>query len=113
MIAAFPLDEVKALFYKKVQSSQLYKALVPAIQTPECKVSIHCVYLSYVSCCFWCVHIVCEFLCWLNFSFPQNFVDTLRAWPEWQEVLRILQERGVDKDYVMGQLRALYGLFPR
>jgi hypothetical protein len=56
VINVLPVDESKALFDKKLQSSPEFQALIAGIQSPEFVVSIHCVYLSYVSCCLWYVH---------------------------------------------------------
>ena len=59
MIAALSLDDMKALFYKKMETKEHYKALVTVIQTPEFTVSNLCVYVTYVigMCIF-----VCELL---------------------------------------------------
>ena len=46
VIAAFPLNEMKALLYKKMETNELYKALVTAIRDHDFTVSIICVYLS-------------------------------------------------------------------
>jgi len=54
--AVLPLDELKALFNYKLETSKDFQALVAGIQSEEFSVSIHCVYLSYVSCCLWYVH---------------------------------------------------------
>ena len=56
IIAVLPLDELKALFNEKLETSPDFQALVAGIQSPEFAVSIHCVYLSYVSCCLWYVY---------------------------------------------------------
>jgi hypothetical protein len=48
VIAALPLKDMKELVYKKLETNEIYKALVTAIQTPEFKVSIHCAYPSYI-----------------------------------------------------------------
>jgi hypothetical protein len=56
VIKVLPVDEFKALFDKKLQTSPEFQALVAAIQSHEFVVSIHRVYLSYVSCCLWYVH---------------------------------------------------------
>jgi len=50
VLAVLPLDNLKALFDEKVQTSKDFQALIAGIQSPEFAVSIHCVYLSYVSC---------------------------------------------------------------
>jgi hypothetical protein len=50
VLAVLPLDDLKALFDEKVQTSEDFQALIAGIQSPEFAVSIHCVYLSYVSC---------------------------------------------------------------
>ena len=57
MIAAVLRKDINTLFYQKKETSQLYKALYTVIWTPEYTVSIHCVYMSNVSCYFWSVHI--------------------------------------------------------
>jgi hypothetical protein len=56
LLAVLPLEELKALFDLKLETSEYFKALVEGIQSEEFAVSIHCVYLSYVSCCLWYVH---------------------------------------------------------
>jgi hypothetical protein len=56
LIAVIPLDDLKALFEQKKQTSPDFQVVIAAIQSPEFKVSIHCVYFSYVSFCLWYVH---------------------------------------------------------
>jgi hypothetical protein len=56
IIAILPVDELKALFDEKIQTSPEFQALIAGIQSPEFAVSIRCVYLSYVSCCLGYVH---------------------------------------------------------
>jgi len=53
VLALIPVDELKALFQEKLQSSPDFQAFVKAVQSAEFQVSI---YLSYVSCCLWYVH---------------------------------------------------------
>jgi hypothetical protein len=57
LIAALRIKEFKALYYQKKETSELYKALDQVIRSPEYTVTIVFVYFSYVSCCFWYVHI--------------------------------------------------------
>ena len=56
LLDVLPLEELKALFDSKLQTSEYFKAFVEGIQSEEFAVSIHCIYLSYVSCCLWYVH---------------------------------------------------------
>jgi hypothetical protein len=56
VIAVLPLDDLKALFEKKMETREYFKTLLTAIHSPEFLVSIHCVYLTYVSCCLCYVH---------------------------------------------------------
>jgi hypothetical protein len=57
MIAVLPLDDLKALVKNQMETREYYKPLLPAyktmvktIQSPVFKVSIHWVFLIYVSC---------------------------------------------------------------
>ena len=56
LLDVLPLEELKALFDSKLQTSEYFKAFVEGIQSEEFAVSIHCIYLSYDSCCLWYVH---------------------------------------------------------
>ena len=40
-------------------------------------------------------------------------VNTVRAWPEYQKVLQIVREKGVNEDSVTEILRTVYGPFLR
>lgn len=53
LIAVLPVEELKALYEEKLKTSPDFQALIAAIQSAEFAVSVHCVYLSYVSCCLW------------------------------------------------------------
>jgi len=46
----------------------------------------------------------------MHYSIPQNIVDTLRALPEYQDLLQKLRDKGVDVDRIIELLRALFGL---
>jgi hypothetical protein len=48
----------------------------------------------------------------MHYSFPQNMMDTVRAWPEYQELLQNLRQMGVDVDLIIEHLRAQFGLHP-
>jgi len=39
---------------------------------------------------------------------PQNMVDTVRAWPEYHELLEIVQETFVDVHHIFELFRELY-----
>jgi hypothetical protein len=41
---------------------------------------------------------------------PQEIVETLRALPEYQDLLQGLREKGIDVDKIIEILRALFGL---
>jgi hypothetical protein len=56
ILAILPVDALKTLYDYKVQNSPDFKELDDAIHGPEFAVSIHCFYLSQVSCCLWYVH---------------------------------------------------------
>ena len=63
MVAVLPLDELKALYDKKMETRKYLKtlktlvtALQSALQSPLFVVSIHCVYLNFVSCCLCYTH---------------------------------------------------------
>jgi hypothetical protein len=58
---------------------------------------------TYVMCI-----LLCEFLWWLHYSFPQNMVDNVRAWPEYHELLKTVQEMFVDVHHIFELLRELY-----
>jgi hypothetical protein len=51
VITVLPLDELKVLIEKKVETKEYVKILYTVIHSPEFMVSIHGVYLTYVSCC--------------------------------------------------------------
>jgi len=46
----------------------------------------------------------------MHYSIPQTIVETLRAIPEYQELLQALRDKGVDVDQIIELLRALFGL---
>jgi len=51
-----PLNDLKVLFYTKFETRGYFKTLVTIIRSPVFVVSIHCVYLNFVSCCLCYVH---------------------------------------------------------
>jgi hypothetical protein len=56
VFAVLPLDDLKALFDKKLETREYFKNMVTCLKSPVFVVSIHCVYLIYVSCCLCYVH---------------------------------------------------------
>jgi len=56
VIAELAVDDLKALFDMKMETREYFKTLVTALKTPVFVVSIHCVYLNFVSCCLCYVH---------------------------------------------------------
>ena len=50
----------------------------------------------------------CEFLWRMHYSIPQEMLDTLRSWPEYHELLEILQEKVVDVDQIVELFMKLY-----
>jgi hypothetical protein len=46
----------------------------------------------------------------MHYSIPQKIVETLRAMPEYQDLLQRLRDKGVDVDQIIELLRALFGL---
>jgi hypothetical protein len=56
VIAVLPLDELKALFEKKMETREYFRTLVTPFKSPVFMVSNHFVYLIYVSCCLCYVH---------------------------------------------------------
>jgi len=56
VVAVLPVNELKTLFDKKMETSKDFKSLVTAIHSPEFAVIIPCFYFSYVSCCLCYVH---------------------------------------------------------
>jgi hypothetical protein len=46
----------------------------------------------------------------MHYSIPQKIVETLRAIPEYQDLLQKLRDKGVDVDQIIALLRALFGL---
>jgi hypothetical protein len=51
VFAVLPVDDLKELFYMKMDTREYFKTVVTNIQTPVFVVSIHCVYLNFVGCC--------------------------------------------------------------
>jgi hypothetical protein len=49
VIAALPLEDLKALYYEKLETRQYFKNLVIALKYPVFKVNIHYVYLNVSS----------------------------------------------------------------
>ena len=49
----------------------------------------------------------------MHYSFPQIIVEKLRALPEYQDLLQKLRDKGIDVDYFIELLRALFGLSRR
>ena len=58
VIAVLPLNELKAYNYKKVETREYFKTLVTLVKAFKYPVvvSIHWVYLNFVSCCLCYVH---------------------------------------------------------
>ena len=56
VIAVLPLDDLKAFFYTKMETREYFKTLVTTLHTPVFVVSIHCVYVTFSSCCLCYVH---------------------------------------------------------
>jgi len=57
MKAKLPINELKVLLERKMETREYVKALVTAIRSPVIVVSIQCVYLPFVSCQLSYVHI--------------------------------------------------------
>jgi hypothetical protein len=51
-----PLDGLKALYEKEMEIRECLKTLYTAIYSPVFRVSIHFVYLTFISCCLGYVH---------------------------------------------------------
>jgi len=56
VIALLPLDDLKELFDKKMETREYFKAVVTVMHSPVFMVSIQCIYLPNVSCCLCYVH---------------------------------------------------------
>jgi len=56
VFAVLPVDDMKELFYTKLETREYFKTVVTTIHTPVFMVSIHCVYLNFICCCLCCVH---------------------------------------------------------
>jgi hypothetical protein len=86
-----------------METKEFFKTLVTAIHSPVFMVNIHVsTWISaaaYVMCIF-----LCELLWWMHYSFPQNMVNTVRAWPEYHEMLKVLQVMVVDVKRTIGLL---------
>jgi len=54
--------------------------------------------------------LLCEFLTQMHYSIPQKIVNTLRALPQYQQLLQTLRDKGIDVDEIIALLRALFGL---
>jgi len=46
----------------------------------------------------------------MHYSFPQNMVETVRAWPEYKKLFDSLRRKGVDVERIIEHLSALFGL---
>jgi len=46
----------------------------------------------------------------MHYYFPQNIVDSVRAWPEYKKLLESLRRKGVDVDRIIEHLSTLFGL---
>jgi hypothetical protein len=44
----------------------------------------------------------------MHYCFPQNVVDTVRTWPEYEKLLEIIREKVFDVDRIIEILRELY-----
>ena len=51
VIAVLPIDDLKVLIDIKIETREYLKTLVTHIHSPVIVVSIHFVYLNFVSCC--------------------------------------------------------------
>ena len=47
VFAVLPVDDLKELFYTKMETREYFKAVVTTIHTAVCVVSMHCVYLTF------------------------------------------------------------------
>jgi hypothetical protein len=56
VFAVFPLNDLKVLFDKKMETRGYFKTLFTAFKSPVFVVSIHCVYLNFVTCCLCYIH---------------------------------------------------------
>jgi len=56
VFAVLPVHDLKELYYTKLETREYLKTVVKTIHTPVFVVSIHCVYLNFVSCCLCYVH---------------------------------------------------------
>jgi hypothetical protein len=56
IINVLPLDKLKVLIEKKLETHEHFKILYTLIHSYEIRVSIHCVDLTYVNCCLCYVH---------------------------------------------------------
>jgi hypothetical protein len=56
VVAVLPVDDLKALFYMKMETREYLKTVVTTIHSPVFVVSIHCVYLNFVGCCLCYAH---------------------------------------------------------
>jgi hypothetical protein len=71
-------------------------------------VSIQCVYLPNVSYCLIHLHTSGWILVTNALLHPQKMVDTVQSWPEYHELLEIVQEKVVDVDRIIELIRKLY-----
>jgi hypothetical protein len=45
--------------------------------------------------------ILCDFLWWMYYSLPQNMVNSVKSWPEYQELFKILQHMVADVERII------------
>ena len=109
VIAVLPLDDLKTYIDKKIETRLYFKILYTPL--PVFVVSIHFVFLNFVSCYLCYTHTSVWILVMMHYSFPQNMVDTVQSWPVYHELLKILREE-VDVDRIIEYLRVLFGLLP-
>ena len=106
-IAVLPLNNLTAFVQKETETREFFRTLVTAFHSPEFTVNIHCVYWMSTTAYVMCI-LVCEFLWWMHYSFPQNMVHTVRDWPEYREMIENVRKTFNDVERAFELFRELF-----
>ena len=107
VVAVLPLDDLTAFLDNKMGTKEFFKTLITTIRPSVLMVNIHFVYFNFSVAAYGMCILLCEILWWMHYSFPQDMVKTVRSWPEYHEVLRILRVMVVDVEPIIKILREI------
>ncbi|KAJ4440685.1 hypothetical protein ANN_08833 [Periplaneta americana] len=106
VIAILPVDELKALFQEKLETSPDFKALYDAIRSPEFQIlAIAMDYLANDA-------EVQELVAYLQSDDFHKIITTIEALPEFANFYNFLKEHGLDVVDYINEIHSIIGLPP-